>query len=204
MPTFNYSSGNINNLVNSGPNANMADIQGPLVDVRDFINGQIGDSNLSGSAAIAETKLANGSAGLAKGSFSAYRNAALSLATGAAVVFDTEEFDTSGWFDTTNGRFTPQVAGFYRLSWSLRAGTALTADVFWGSALRKNSTDLKLGSSAFQRGASLVISQGSHVVQANGSTDFFDVRTDHTVGGATSLQNVAVGTFFGGELVGRS
>lgn len=38
MTAFAYSTGNINNLV-GGSNASMADIQGPFVDLRSFING---------------------------------------------------------------------------------------------------------------------------------------------------------------------
>lgn len=57
MPTFSYTSGNPDNLV-GGTAANMADIKGPLEDVKTFLNGQIGTSNISGSAAIAASQLA--------------------------------------------------------------------------------------------------------------------------------------------------
>jgi len=116
VTTFAYTSGDPSHLT-AAQNASMADIQGPLVDVRTFLNGNITDINLSSSAAISETKLATGSSGLAKGAFSAYRNAALSRTTGQVITFDTEEYDLSSWLDiTTNpGRYTPQVPGYYDL-----------------------------------------------------------------------------------------
>jgi hypothetical protein len=205
MPTFNYSTGNINNLV-AGGSAAMTDVQGSFVDVRDFINGLIGDSNLSASAAIQESKLANGATGLAKGSFSAYRAGAANMATGQIVPYDTEEWDVSGWFDvTTNqGRFTPLQAGIYRLSWSLRAASVLTSDVVWLASLRKNAAIVKNGQIAWQRpGTASVLSVGTALVQANGTTDFFDITVTHGVGSATAIQADAVSTYFQGELVGR-
>lgn len=183
----------------------MADIQGPFVDLRTFVNGNISDTNLAASAAIAETKLATGSSGLAKGAFSAFRGAAATYPTASVVVFDNEDFDVSGWFDTATGRFTPQAAGYYRLSWCVRVqGTTLAADKFWLASLRKNGTVARIGQLNWQRGASGINSTGASVVSANGTTDFFDViiEHDHTAG-APLLVGTAQ-TYFTGEMIGRS
>lgn len=204
MPTFSYSSGDPSHLT-GGQNASMADIQGPLVDIRTFLNGGIGNSNLASNAGVLETQLATGSSGLAKGVFSVYRNAALSLASLGIVVFDTEEFDLSGWHDTSTGRYTPQVPGYYRLSWAVESGVGLTVDSHWQAILYKNGSLFKGGNRAMSRGAAAgLASVGSHIVVANGSTDFFDIRVFHNNGGTPALTTGLSATYFGGELVGRS
>jgi len=49
--------------------------------------------------------------------FSVYRNAALNTGTGgAAIVFDTETYDSNNDYNTSNGRYTASVAGYYALS----------------------------------------------------------------------------------------
>jgi hypothetical protein len=45
MPTFNYVSGNISNLTGGGA-ANMADLQGPLTDVKTALNGNLDEINV--------------------------------------------------------------------------------------------------------------------------------------------------------------
>src|SRR3954471_17427710 len=86
---------------------------------------------------VREAMMATGALGMAKAAFSADRNAAVSYTTSSPVVFDTEEFDLSNWFDPTTGRYTPQIPGYYRLNWCLTANAALAAGVYWHAALLK-------------------------------------------------------------------
>lgn len=207
MTTFAYSSGDPSHLTAS-QNASMADIQGPFVDLRTFVNGNISDINLSASAAISEAKLASSSSGLAKGAFSAYRNAALTLASNSVAVFDAEEFDVSSWYDTATGRYTPQVAGYYRLSWVLTASIAWTATAYLSTVLRKNGTVFKFAPVVYQAGTVLpVVGGGTAIVSANGSTDFFEIEVRHNQGGSPAFVTGASGpssTYLQGELIGRS
>jgi hypothetical protein len=157
---------------------------------------------------VGEDWMASGATGLAKGSFSAYRTAALALTTASVVPFDTEEWDVSGWHDTvTNiGRFTPLVAGVYRLSWMVHASGALTVNNWWKASLRKNGVLAKPGNVAWQvTTAALINSGGTADVQANGTTDFFDVIIEHNQGAgvAAGISPAATTTYFQGELVGR-
>lgn len=159
------------------------------------------------TAQVTEAKVSAGSTGLAKGSFSSYRNAALSLATGAVVTFDAEEWDVSGWHDiTTNkGRFTPLVAGYYRLSAGVRAGAALTTTAkFWAASIYKNGASAKLGDIA--TGSTGTAPQGivDGIVKANGTTDYFEIVLAHNEVGSIALTVGADQTYFQGELIGRS
>lgn len=206
MTTFAYTSGDPSHLT-AATNASMADIQGPLVDVRTFLNGNISDINLSSSAAINENKLATGSSGTAKGAFSAYRSTAQSIGTGAGtvIVFDTEEFDVSGWFDIVTGRYTPQVPGYYRLSANVSSAAVQALDVGWASVIRKNGASYKnLPNNAQRNSATPVSAGGSVIAVANGTTDFFEVLHTHTAGTPTNVGGGAALTYFQGELIGRS
>lgn len=205
MTTFAYTSGDPSHLV-AGTNASMADIQGEFIDLRTFLNGNISDINLSSSAAINENKLANGSSGMAKGVFNAYRNAAYSVTSNTNLVFDTELFDVSGWFDPTTGRYTPQVAGYYQLSWTVNALNGQGTDMAWLTFIRKSGTTLiASGTPGVQRGSATGAgSGGSAVVVANGSTDYFEINVQHSLGVSAGIQPGQQWTYFCGHLIGRS
>lgn len=205
MPAFSYTSGNPSNLA-AGNNASMSDIQGPFTDLRTFINGGLGTSNLASNAGILESQLATAGSGLAKGSFSVIDLAsATSIANNSPtkIQFDTEDWDVSGWFDTTLARFTPQVAGVYRFNasmlWAVTmgSGTSQRLDLYKNGVQHKRFATLTLASNQNPQ------MQGSVLAQANGSTDFFEVFAFQNTGGAVNTSNAATDTFFQGELVGR-
>lgn len=201
MTTFAFTSGDPAHLA-AAQNASMADIQGPLIDIRTFLNGNISDINLSSSAAITEAKLATSSAGLAKGAFSAHRSTNMTSATGGTVVFDTEDFDLSGWHDTTNGRYTPQVPGVYRLTTCLSFNSGLAAGADIEATINKNGAFVaNMGAMQVSTAARGPLVNGTCLVQANGTTDYF------TIGWASNSTVQIIGssgTFYCGELVGRS
>jgi hypothetical protein len=84
-------------------------VRDALAAIQTDYNGNLTDANISATAGIQQSKLANGATGLAVGTFAAYRATAVALATGGTIVFDTEEVDVSGWFDTGGG--TPHASG---------------------------------------------------------------------------------------------
>jgi len=156
---------------------------------------------------VTETMMATAGTGLAKGAFSAYRSAAITLTTGSVVPFDAEEFDVSNWFDvTTNiGRYTPQIAGYYRLNWTVAAFGALATDVSWQASLRKNAAITKGGQQVSQRPNGVgVNSGGTAIVQANGTTDFVDVMLSQSAGAAAGIGQGPTLTYFQGHLIGRA
>lgn len=153
---------------------------------------------------VKETAMETAAAGLAKGAFSAYRHAALAVApTGTMLACDTEDFDVSGWFNVANGRYTPQVAGYYRLSVvitlnSVAAGKQVYCEIFKNGVLFKYSPLSPTTSIAANIGTA-----AAWVVQANGSTDYFEIQIQHTDGVNRNLF-LDTGNSFSGELVGRS
>jgi hypothetical protein len=171
------------------------------------VNGNLDQSNLSASAGLRESQMATAASGLTRATFRAHRAAALSLTSGSAVVFDTKPVDRGAYFDSTNGRFTPAIAGDYRFSWAVWSSAILAADMWWVASLRRNAAVVAVGHVGYQRGAALAVNTtGSDVQSANGTTDFFDVIIEHGVG-AGAAAGIAVGaadTYFAGELIGRA
>jgi hypothetical protein len=158
-------------------------------------------------AAVSVAKTGAGNSGLAQGAFSAYRSAALNAAasgTPLAIVFGTDEFDVSGWFDVATGVFTPQVAGYYRLSARVGMSSSPTPPGSQLLMLQKNGADFRRLDRMQDISSSGEGVNGTTTVQANGTTDAF--RISFTQSGYSTL-TIGVGAslcYFQGELIGRS
>lgn len=155
-----------------------------------------------GDETVTVTKTGKDTNGLANNCFSAYRSAALSIASGGvAIVWDAEDWDNGGVFNLTNGRFTPNIKGWYRLNAAVAAGDGSGAS--WSVAIFKNGNLLKTLDTLLPLVADRSVG-GPLNVQANGTTDYFTVVVTHNSGaniavvvGATAM------SYFQGEFIGR-
>ena len=87
--------------------------------------------------------------------------------TNTIIKYDTAVTDSTGWYDNTNGRFTPTVAGWYQVS----AGARVYSSGGEGYlALRKNGTDIMSSG-----GGNAVNSVLSLLVYFNGSSDYIQL-----------------------------
>jgi len=138
--------------------------------------------------------------------FHAYRpDSYLAIAndTYTTVSVSNELFDIGSAFNTSNYRFTPQVAGKY----------FLYANVVWdgninsqaGILIQKNqqfnSTDMRRNFNY------ATASSGVHVTgmfTANGSSDYFEYRLYQNSGGSVNIMNQGNENYFGGFLVTTS
>ena len=110
--------------------------------------------------------------------FSAYANASQSISAGTftKVAINTKIFDTASAFDnTTNYRFTPQVAGYYQVNATVSCGTSASVEVI--ASIYKNG-------SIYSRGSDLGFSVGTlsnpmvtynEIIYLNGSTDYIEL-----------------------------
>ena len=102
--------------------------------------------------------------------FSAYQSSAqtLSSATFTKLQFQTEEWDTANCFDnTTNYRFTPNVAGYYLVTGSMTLGDTNSNNFV---AIYKNGSVNRFGSQN-----TVDRSQISAYVYLNGTTDYIEL-----------------------------
>jgi hypothetical protein len=99
------------------------------------------------------------------------RSAANVTATEMAA-YNTPNFDTASCFNTTTGRFTPNVAGYYQFSWTADfGGNGIGAATVIAASLYKNGSSIwasGIGTSAISFGSI----GSSAVIFMNGTTDF--------------------------------
>jgi hypothetical protein len=150
------------------------------------------------SATVSQGMLAAGVAGNGP-AFFAYQNAnqTISTSTVTAIVFQAELFDTNSNYDTSNGRFTPTVAGYYQISGSVRIDFS-SGDFVFGS-LKNGSeygrfvqSNLTTGTLGFG---------GSTLVYLNGSTDYVQFMVFQSSGSNRNTLGSQIHAWFSGALV---
>jgi len=135
--------------------------------------------------------------------FYVYRNGnqSLSNATTTKIQFNAETYDTASAFDsTTNYRFTPQTSGKYFLTATYFVGGS-TADVTEfqtylyknGSTVAKNEVDRRTSGNGYN-----VVGTVNAIVEANGSSDYFEVYARVAGGGTKNIIGNSYETFFQG------
>ena len=130
----------------------------------------------------------------------------ISAATATKVEWETVTLDTGSYWDSTNHRFTPQVAGWYMFSTAIRAQLA-GVNEYVRIIMSKNGEALTSSTSDFltqiqTNNDELIggVYAGPTVMhQLNGSTDYVEVffYTDE----ATTIHENAHSSFFNGFLV---
>lgn len=118
----------------------------------------------------------------------AYRTSALTLSSSGVIALDTREtaFDSANvmqdtsWFNTSNGRFTPQLEGLWLVVGAVGTTLASSAFPFLQATLAKNGTVVSRG--AMSMGGASANWQPASCVQdlviLNGSTDYIQLGYD--------------------------
>lgn len=133
--------------------------------------------------------------------FSAYaaNDQSITNNTFTKVQINSEIFDTNSCFDnTTNYRFTPNVAGYYQVNGALKP----TSDAGTYSVLYKNGSILNYGSpspTGFNIGGVINGSVISQLVYLNGSTDYIELYV--ISGNNMSIKGSSTQTYFSASLM---
>lgn len=163
------------------------------------INGSTGVSKVQ-DGVVTQADLASNVAGNGP-AFSAYLSASPQTVTASAatkVTFDNEEFDTHAAF--SNGRFTPQVAGYYQVNWAVRVNSSTSTMTEARTTLSKNGADVRAAPYETVPNSSRIQSAGSAFVYMNGTTDYLEVFVVGIGGGTLTLTNALSTTNFSGFL----
>ena len=117
--------------------------------------------------------------------FSAYASSNLAFSANVLtkITFDTEDFDTTSAYDTTNYRFTPQVAGYYHVNITYKIETVTHRAVL---SLYKNGSEYKRVMDV--QASNTRFTHGSCLVYLNGSTDYIEAY------GLSSSNTTGIGT----------
>ena len=136
--------------------------------------------------------------------FSAYlptSTQSVNTASWTKVAFSATEFDTNTNFNTSTYRFTPTVAGYYQFNSSILLNS-INAGAITNIAIYKNGSEIRRGSggSISQSTNDLYINVSS-IIQANGSTDYFEIYVYQATGSTKTLYFGQSYTYFNGSLV---
>ena len=149
------------------------------------------------------TGTVTGAGGTNTPNFYVYRNGnqSLSDSTTTKIQFNAETYDTDSAFDsTTNYRYTPQTSGKYFLTATYFVGGS-TANVTEfqtylyknGSTVAQNEVDRRTSGNGYN-----VTGTVNAIVEANGSTDYFEVFARVAGGGTKNIISGNYLTFFQG------
>ena len=97
----------------------------------------------------------------------------INQSTWTQVQFSVEEIDNKGWYDTSAYRYTPQQAGFYLFTLNLFQNGGSGNSTRRIGAISKNGTYLRVWDQEITSGAA-ALTNGSILLEANGSTDYFE------------------------------
>ena len=135
--------------------------------------------------------------------FMAYRSSTqtgIADATPTKCIFDTERFDTDNCYDTSNGRFTPNVAGKYYVYAVATMNSNYASNVSLNFLhIRKNGTNFTQ-IAIDHRNVSNAYVAGQHaglLIEMNGTTDYIEVY------GYTDFANNNANNQFQGDSEGK-
>lgn len=119
----------------------------------------------------------------------------ITLNVDTKIVFGSEYFDTNSNYDSSNGRFTPTVAGYYQLNAQLYfpANSSSYATI----AFYKNGTSIATSATASQTYVAPCPNLSS-VIYLNGTTDYVEV---YGASGMSGTINLTAFSRFSGVLV---
>lgn len=115
--------------------------------------------------------------------FSAYQNATTTVntSTWTKIALQVEEFDTANCFDnTTNFRFTPNVAGYYQVNGSVNF--AANSSGFRFISIYKNGSAFKIGQNLVGGSINFTQITVAALIYLNGSTDYIELYGNQNSG----------------------
>jgi len=126
---------------------------------------------------------------------------AIATTTWTKVTFVTVDINIDNYYDPSLSRFTPLKAGKYNLTfqiyWDIPVGTGQ-----YHHAIYKNSSAL-IGKTFLIGNVGYHNVTGSYIVEANGTTDYFEIYVYHTQGADRSVSfDSVLQTFFSGFRIG--
>jgi len=100
-------------------------------------------------------------------------NQTINQSTWTKVSFATEVLDNKAWYDTSNYRYTPQQAGFYLFTLNLFQSPGSGNSQRRIGAINKNGTYHRVWDQVITS-TDAVLTNGSILLEANGSSDYFE------------------------------
>jgi len=115
------------------------------------------------------------------------------------ITWSAKSFDTNTNFDTTTSRYTPTIAGKYLFTTAVESNLAVPATEAWQARIYKNGSSVCDGSTSGSGGGNGASSVATCVLDANGTTDYFEVFLLSSA--ANSVYGVVSATYFTGSRI---
>jgi hypothetical protein len=128
--------------------------------------------------------------------FASVGSTAISVSTGTYTTFSNfggSSFDTASAFNTTTGRFTPLVAGYYQINAAVNFQFNGITSVVINALIYKNGNQIAIGATSASVGYPVVTV--SQIVYLNGSTDYVQVYTYHLASGTVTNVSATISGF---------
>jgi hypothetical protein len=134
--------------------------------------------------------------------FRAYSNntQTFTTATTTKIGINLTNFDTNSYFDITNNRFQPLIAGYYQINGCAYYSTSGTI-TSWFVFIFKNGNNNSYGNGVATASAGAVFSTVADVIYLNGSTDYLELYGYIGGTGTLACNNGTTFTYFSGALV---
>jgi hypothetical protein len=133
--------------------------------------------------------------------FSAYlsSNQTISTGTDTKIQFNIETFDTANCYDnTTNYRYTPNVAGYYQVTVSVRDNTGAATGTI-RAQIFKNGSAYTI--SIVNNSANGCTSATTNLIYMNGTTDYLEGYMFQNSGSSMLCHGLQVYTYFQAAMV---
>tara|TARA_R110002153_G_scaffold110100_1_gene251068 strand:+ start:360 stop:893 length:534 start_codon:yes stop_codon:yes gene_type:complete len=129
-------------------------------------------------------------------------NQTISSATETQITFNVADINVGSCFSTATNRFTPTVNGNYYLYGMMQlTGSFGDNSTVWVS-LRKNGSGIALSEmKVWESGSYSLTEQVNTIINANGSSDYFDFTVYTSSGSAPPVRNGSSFTQLGGHLI---
>ena len=115
--------------------------------------------------------------------------------TNSKLEIDTETFDSNSFYDTSNYRFTPTIAGYYFVNANAQFSNA-TGNYVFGINIYKNGSNALRGMKWNDGSNSELNTQISGILAFNGSSDYAELYGWESSGGQITIFNGTNTTYF--------
>lgn len=109
--------------------------------------------------------------------------------------------DPQGWFDNSTHKFTPTIAGYYNISYSVLWGTGtVTTGQQMNTQIHLNDSGLYISQSVVNTSIPFTQS-GSNIVYLNGTTDYITITGYSSSASGSQIVQAGGGTLFNASLI---
>jgi hypothetical protein len=187
--SINASTAGAGGVITTADNSGVLQVQTAGTTALTITNAQV--ANFTNPITVGGSQAVNGPA------FSAGSNGTQSISntTVTKLTYAAKEFDTANCYDnTTNYRFTPNVAGYYQVTAAVQFSSAPSLIINY---IYKNSSPAKSTSYEATGSSNMVTA----LIYCNGTTDYLEAFVYQSSGGSASVTNTTQWNYFQAVMV---